>query len=57
MARVAYETSYGGIQRIDTERVITITSNVLSGYNANFRLNYDVILILFILFRFDGPGL
>jgi multidrug efflux pump len=35
VAKVRYETSYGGVQRIDNERVITITSNVLSGYNAN----------------------
>jgi multidrug efflux pump subunit AcrB len=35
VARVTYETSYGGVQRIDNQRVITITSNVLSGYNAN----------------------
>ena len=35
VANVFYETSYGGIQHIDTKRVITISSNVLSGYNAN----------------------
>ena len=35
VAEVSFETSYGGIQRIDTDRVITITSNVLTGYNAN----------------------
>jgi multidrug efflux pump subunit AcrB len=35
VAHVRYETSYGGVQRIDNQRVITITSNVLSGYNAN----------------------
>ncbi len=35
VAGAVYETSYGGIQRIDNQRVITITSNVLSGYNAN----------------------
>ncbi len=35
VADVRYETSYGGVQRIDNQRVITITSNVLSGYNAN----------------------
>ncbi|MFZ2055182.1 MAG: efflux RND transporter permease subunit [Candidatus Aminicenantales bacterium] len=35
VARVSYETSYAGIQRIDNRRVITISSNVLSGYNAN----------------------
>jgi multidrug efflux pump subunit AcrB len=35
VANVSYQTSYGGIQRIDNKRVITITSNVLLGYNAN----------------------
>ncbi len=34
VAKVTYETSYGGVQRIDNQRVITISSNVLSGYNA-----------------------
>ncbi len=35
VARASYETSYAGIQRIDNRRVIIISSNVLSGYNAN----------------------
>ena len=35
VASVSYETSYAGIQRINSRRVITISSNVLSGYNAN----------------------
>jgi multidrug efflux pump subunit AcrB len=35
VAYVSYQTSYGGIQRIDNKRVITISSNVLAGYNAN----------------------
>jgi multidrug efflux pump len=35
VAKVSYLTSYGGVQRIDNKRVITISSNVLSGYNAN----------------------
>lgn len=35
VANVFYETSYGGIQHIDNKRVITISSNVLSGFNAN----------------------
>jgi multidrug efflux pump len=35
VANISYQTSYGGIQRIDNKRVITISSNVLSGYNAN----------------------
>lgn len=34
-AFVAPVTSYGGITRIDNKRVITLSSNVLFGYNAN----------------------
>lgn len=30
-----FGTSYGAINRIDLERVVTLSSNVLSGYNAN----------------------
>jgi len=29
------ESSYGAINRIDLERVVTVSSNVLTGYNAN----------------------
>jgi multidrug efflux pump subunit AcrB len=35
MAAPRFETSYGAINRIDLERVVTISSNVLAGYNAN----------------------
>lgn len=35
VAHVAPHSSYGGIARIDAKRVITLSSNVLSGYNAN----------------------
>lgn len=35
VADVTYQTSYGGITRLDNKRVITLSSNVLSGYNAN----------------------
>ncbi|MBX2943363.1 MAG: efflux RND transporter permease subunit [Cyclobacteriaceae bacterium] len=35
VATVDYSNSYAGIKRIDQKRVITISSNVLSGYNAN----------------------
>jgi len=35
IADVAYTSSYGSITRIDNKRVITLSSNVLSGYNAN----------------------
>jgi len=35
IATIDYGNSYAGIRRIDQKRVITISSNVLSGYNAN----------------------
>ena len=35
IASVDHITSYGGIARIDNQRTITLSSNVLLGYNAN----------------------
>jgi multidrug efflux pump subunit AcrB len=35
IAQVENRTSYGGITRLDNKRVITLSSNVLFGYNAN----------------------
>ncbi|HEX5169945.1 MAG TPA: efflux RND transporter permease subunit [Cyclobacteriaceae bacterium] len=35
IATVDYSNSYAGIKRIDQKRVITLSSNVLSDYNAN----------------------
>jgi multidrug efflux pump len=35
VAKISYETSFGGVQRINNKRVVTVSSNVLSGYNAN----------------------
>lgn len=35
VATPQFETSYGAINRIDLERVATLSSNVLTGYNAN----------------------
>jgi multidrug efflux pump subunit AcrB len=35
VARIDYTSSYAGIKRLDQKRVITIYSNVLSGYAAN----------------------
>lgn len=35
VADLEYTSTYGGINRLDNERVITLSSNVLSGYNAN----------------------
>jgi len=35
VANVVPSTSYGGIIRKDFERVVTVSSNVLEGYNAN----------------------
>jgi multidrug efflux pump len=35
IAKVEYSNSYAGIRRIDQKRVVTLSSNVLNGYNAN----------------------
>ncbi len=35
IAKIGYTNSYAGIKRIDQKRVITLSSNVLSGGNAN----------------------
>jgi multidrug efflux pump len=35
VASVDYTSTYGGINRLDNERVVTLSSNVLTGYNAN----------------------
>jgi multidrug efflux pump subunit AcrB len=35
IATVDYSNSYAGIRRIDQKRVVTLASNVLSGYNEN----------------------
>ncbi|MDX5348645.1 MAG: efflux RND transporter permease subunit, partial [Hymenobacteraceae bacterium] len=35
VADISYSTTYGGIKRKDLKRVVTLSSNVLSGYNAN----------------------
>ena len=35
VAKIEYTSSYAGIKRLDQKRVITVYSNVLSGYSAN----------------------
>ena len=35
VATIDYTSSYAGIKRLDQKRVITVYSNVLSGYSAN----------------------
>lgn len=35
VAEPRYTSSYGAINRLDLERVVTLSSNVLEGYNAN----------------------
>ena len=35
VAKINYSTSYAGIKRLNQKRVITVYSNVLSGYSAN----------------------
>ncbi len=45
VADYSFSTSYGSIKRIDTKRVITISSNVLEGYNAN-EINKQIRTVL-----------
>lgn len=35
IAKISYSNSYAGVRRIDQKRVITLSSNVLSGFNEN----------------------
>lgn len=35
LAKLEYGSSYGGIRRVDNKRAITISSEVISGFNAN----------------------
>ncbi|WP_026463355.1 efflux RND transporter permease subunit [Adhaeribacter aquaticus] len=35
VANISYSSTYGGVKRKDLKRVITLSSNVLTGYNAN----------------------
>lgn len=35
VATISYQNTYGGINRQDLKRVITLSSNLLSGYNSN----------------------
>jgi multidrug efflux pump len=35
VAKISYVNSYGGINRKNSKRIVTISSNVLTGYNAN----------------------
>lgn len=45
VADISYNSSYGTIQRKDLTRVVTISSNILEGYNAN-RINEEIKLLL-----------
>jgi multidrug efflux pump subunit AcrB len=51
VADVEYSTTYGSVQRKDLERVITLTSNVIAGYNAT-RINQQLASLLD---NFDFP--
>ncbi|MFP4065523.1 MAG: efflux RND transporter permease subunit [Bacteroidales bacterium] len=45
VADVEYSKTYGAINRIDRNRVITLSSNVLPGYNAN-QINQQIMELL-----------
>ena len=35
LANVKYGTTYGGIKRKNQKRIVTLSSNVITGYNPN----------------------
>ncbi len=45
VADTEYSKTYGAINRIDRNRVITLSSNVLPGYNAN-RINQQIMQLM-----------
>ncbi len=45
VADISYSTTYGSVRRKDLERVITIYSNVIEGYNAT-RINDNIASVL-----------
>jgi multidrug efflux pump len=45
VADVKYQTTYNSIRRKDMDRVVTISSNVIEGYNAN-RINQQIASLL-----------
>ncbi len=45
VANVEYSKTYGAINRIDRNRAITLSSNVLPGYNAN-RINQEIMQLM-----------
>jgi len=45
VADLSYTTTYGSVRRIDQDRVITVYSNVVKGYNAN-EINEQIRSIL-----------
>ena len=45
VASTEFTTTYNAIRRINSERVVTISSNVLEGYNAN-EINQDLQLMM-----------
>jgi len=44
-AKVDYTSTYGGIKRKNQKRVITLSSNVLSGFNAN-KVNASLLTVI-----------
>ena len=45
VATIEFSTTYNAIRRINSERVITVSSNVLEGYNAN-EINAELQLMM-----------
>lgn len=45
VADIKYSTTYGAVKRKDLDRVITLSSNVVEGYNAN-EINQQLAMVL-----------
>jgi multidrug efflux pump subunit AcrB len=45
VASVEYSTTYNSIRRINSQRVVTISSNILEGFNAN-QINQELELLM-----------
>lgn len=56
IARISYSNSYAGIRRIDQKRVVTLSSNVLSDFNAN-EVVADIQKALASFSKPDGVGI
>jgi multidrug efflux pump subunit AcrB len=56
VATVTYQNTYGGINRKDLKRMVTLSSNLLSGYNSN-EVNMKLRQVLPMFNKPNGVGI